>query len=145
MNVRPANASDLAAVAALLAKAGLSTVGLDPRQLDLIVAEENGAVVGAAAIEAHSGHGLLRSVVVDEQRRGGAVGTRLVAEAVTAARRDGLRDLWLLTETAEGFFSSLGWTTSVGNDMPSAIRLSPEYTAHCSESAAVMVRDLSRL
>lgn len=143
MTVRPASSVDLPAVATLVGGAGLPTVGLDGSSVRLLVAEDGGAVVGAAAVESFGDHGLLRSVAVAEPLRGTAIGTRLVAEAVTVAKSAGLRDLWLLTETAEGFFTRLGWRASGDGDLPESLRLSPEYTAHCSESAAVMVRDLA--
>jgi amino-acid N-acetyltransferase len=144
MDVRTATAQDLPAVTALLADAGLSTVGVDPDTVTLLVAEDAGAVVGAAAVEAHSGHGLLRSVVVDERLRGRALGTELVTAAVARAADSGLTDLWLLTESAEGFFATQGWRRMTAADIPETMQISPEYAARCSDSAAVMVRDLGR-
>ncbi|RPI23111.1 MAG: GNAT family N-acetyltransferase [Actinobacteria bacterium] len=144
MKLRAGTRDDLPAVWAMLDGAGLPTTGVDPADLTLLVADEGGVAVGAAAVEAHSSHGLLRSVVVDPELRRRSLGTALVAAAVAEAEDAGLDDLWLLTETAEGFFSSHGWQRMTAADLPAAVRLSPEYTAHCSDSAVVMVRELRR-
>jgi amino-acid N-acetyltransferase len=143
MNVRRAASSDLAAVTALVAEAGLPTTGLSAPTVTILIAEDDdGAVVGTAAIEVFGESGLLRSVAVQPARRGTAIGSGLVSEAVAVAASSGLRDLWLLTEGAAGFFSAGGWQPATREDLPRGMQMSPEYTAHCSDAAAVMVREL---
>jgi amino-acid N-acetyltransferase len=48
---------------------------------------------------------LLRSLVVAPDERAHGLGTSLVEHAEQEARKRGLRALYLLTTTAEGFFS----------------------------------------
>ena len=65
--------------------------------------------MAAAAIERFGDDGLLRSVVVAPDHRGSGVGQALVAAAEALAREAGIRDLWLLTETAIDWFPRLGY------------------------------------
>lgn len=141
MRIRAAVAADVDAVAALLAQAGLTTEGLaDHDEVLLLVADDEGTVVGSAAVEPHGPVGLLRSVVVDPARRGAHIGSMLVDGARSAATGLGISELWLLTEEAGPFFRTLGWEARSRHALPAALRLGPEYLSHCSESAEVMVR-----
>ena len=66
-------------------------------------------IVGAAAVEPYGQAGLLRSVVVAESRRGTGLGRELVAAAEALAQEEGIRELYLLTETAADWFPRLGY------------------------------------
>ena len=50
--------------------------------------------------------GLLRSIVVAEERRGKGVGATILNGLLAKAREVGLEDVWLLTTTADEFFLS---------------------------------------
>ena len=68
-------------------------------------------LVGCAAIEPYDGTALLRSVAVAPDLRGTGVGTGLVHAVEDLARDRGATSLILLTETAEPWFSRLGYAT----------------------------------
>jgi amino-acid N-acetyltransferase len=86
--------------------------------------------------------GLLRSVAVAPARRGLGLGRALVAEAEEEARREGVRMLYLLTETAEDYFAALGYRAVGREGLPGAIVRSGQFTTMCPASAVVMTRDL---
>lgn len=143
MTLRPAATEEASAVLALLEAVDLPGFGLfDREDTVVVVAEERAGIVGSAAVERYGNHGLLRSVAVVPGDRSRGLGRALVAEATGAARATGIVDCWLITEDASGYFASLGWQPATRDDLPDAMRLSAEYTAHCTESAAVMVRSL---
>ena len=100
MAIERAEPSDPPAIEQLLATAGLPLDGAAGAFENGVVACEGGAVVGAAAIEFYGSAGLLRSVVVAPVRRGIGRGRDLVTAAEGLARREGVRELYLLTETA---------------------------------------------
>ena len=106
--LRAASAADYDQVVRLLRAAGLPTAGLPPTLPDFLVAEENGRVVGAVGLEVYGDAALLRSAVVEDGRRGIGLGSDLVAELLTRAGRRGLREIYLLTTTAEDYFSDSG-------------------------------------
>ena len=143
MTIRSGVSADGQGIIALLETAGLPGSGLLTRDDTLVfVAESDHTVVGTAAVERYATHGLLRSVAVATPARGGGLGRSLVTEAIAAAAAAGLSDCWLITEDASDYFSGLGWLAVSLEDLPAEVRLSDEYTAHCSAAATAMVRSL---
>lgn len=112
--VRPAGPEDAGAVARLLEASGLGPQGVDERLEGTLVADVDRRIVGTAAVERSDGDALLRSVAVDPDHRRGGLGSLITAHAVRLAKESGARSLYLVTATAEGFFSSLGFE-SVGD------------------------------
>ena len=100
---------------------------------------EDGDLLATGTAEVRGEDAYLRGVATRQDRRGGRLGTLAVAAAVGHARRRGARRCFLLTESAEPFFSKLGFERIRRDDVPSwALARSPE----CPTSAAAMRRDL---
>jgi GNAT superfamily N-acetyltransferase len=95
-----------------------TAVKLDARRRVLLVAREDGAVVGTVQIvRAESENGQHRAEIqrlaVRADRRGAGIGRALLAAAVDRSRRMGLRLLWLTTHedtASDRFYASAGWT-----------------------------------
>ncbi|HEX6309367.1 MAG TPA: arsenic resistance N-acetyltransferase ArsN2 [Longimicrobiales bacterium] len=139
--VRPAAAADLAAVELLLRDAGLPVDGVaDQFEDGYVVVEADGAVVGAAGLEVHGAYGLLRSVVVAAEWRGRGIAEALVTDRIDWGAARGLRAVYLLTTTAASYFAERGFSEVTRDDIPAAIRRSPEFSDVCPESAVVMER-----
>ncbi|HJW39965.1 MAG TPA: arsenic resistance N-acetyltransferase ArsN2 [Rhizomicrobium sp.] len=86
--------------------------------------------------------GLLRSLVVAGAQRAGT-GSTLLAELLAAARGRGLRDIWLLTTSAEDFFARHGFAKVERDTAPAAIGATSQFKDLCPISAAFMHRRLS--
>ena len=140
--ISPARSDDLKAVLALLATHRLPQDGLAEHLETALVARVGGQVVGCAAIEPYDGAGLLRSVAVAEPQRGTGLGMRLTEAAIRLAEARGIRALYLLTETAAGFFSRFGFRPIPRDEVAPAVRQSIEFTRACPASAAAMVKEL---
>jgi arsenite methyltransferase len=137
--VRPARVSHLEGVRTLLDGASLPLAGVaDQFEDGYVVAETDGALVGAAGIEVYGAYGLVRSVVVAPEWRGRGVGEALLRERLEWARGRGLRRVYLLTTTAAGWFRGLGFETVARDDVPASVRRSPEFSSICPSSAEVM-------
>jgi amino-acid N-acetyltransferase len=139
--IRPAEAADLAAVEALLVAASLPTSGVGQMGDALLVAEVDGALAGAAGLEVYSGAGLLRSVVTAPAWRGHGIAGLLVERLLAIAWERGLRRVYLLTETAGGFFPRFGFRAIPRADVEAAVRGSAEFSILCPASAVTMVRE----
>lgn len=133
---------DLPLIAGLLASSGLGADGLEAGHVRLLGAFDEGRLVGCAALEILGGAGLLRSVAVAPEWRGRGMGRALVAEAEGTARRGGLKMMYLLTETAERFFTSLGYRPVAREALPDAIKRSGQVVSMCPASAVAMTRNL---
>ena len=107
-----------------------------------VVAERGGRVVGVAGLEVHGPDGVLRSVAVEPDQRGGGLGGRLAATAIAAARRAGLRRLYLLTETAADYFPRYGFRRIRRSEASDAVRDSIEFSEACPDTAVAMVLEL---
>ncbi|MEW6225343.1 MAG: arsenic resistance N-acetyltransferase ArsN2 [Chloroflexota bacterium] len=140
--VRASGPADLPAVRVLLTDASLPLDGVDEAFGHGVVAESSGEVVGAAAIEPYGADGLLRSVVVASSLRRSGLGRSLVGAAEDAARALGIRDLYLLTETAIDWFPRLGYTPLARDAAPATIAASVEFTVSCKDTGVLMHRRL---
>lgn len=141
--LRPARAADLPAVLALLRQDGLPMDGVEEWFGDFIVADDGGIVVAAAGLERYGDAALLRSVVVAASRRGRGLGSEVVDHVLRAAARHGIRLVFLLTGTAEDFFTRHGFARVPRDEVPAAVRESVEFRDACPASATVMRRALT--
>lgn len=142
MTIGRMSENERAAVHALLRSHKLPLDGFDAAHVEALVAREAGRVVGSAALELFGSYGLLRSVAVEEGRRRRGVGNMLTAAALDLARSHQVREIYLLTETAAGFFPRHGFER-VGRDaVPAEVRASVEFTTACAVTAEVMRRRL---
>ena len=143
MRIERASPADAPAVAALLSGAGLPLEGAVEALAMGVVARDGGAVVAAAAVERYGRSGLLRSVVVAPDRRGTGLGRAVVAAAEALARDEGVRDLYLLTETAIDWFPRLGYGVVERELARAAVGESIEFTTVCATTGVPMRRVLA--
>ncbi|HET9984487.1 MAG TPA: arsenic resistance N-acetyltransferase ArsN2 [Longimicrobiales bacterium] len=140
--LRPARPEDLPAVEALLEAALLPTAGVAEWLPRFVVAERAGRIVGVAGLEVYGADGLLRSVAVDGDWRGRGLGRALTDEVLAVATREGVRTVYLLTETAERYFPRHGFRRIARQEVSEAVQASVEFRELCPVSSTVMARSL---
>jgi len=140
VRIRNAHIADLPAVERLLAENDLPLEGVSDNFARFIVAEDEGAVVGAIGLENFASVALLRSAVVARDHRGTGVGSQLVEQALERAEREGVNEIYLLTTTAEGYFPRFGFDRTERSGVPDALKASHEFRGACPETAVVMTR-----
>jgi N-acetylglutamate synthase-like GNAT family acetyltransferase len=134
-----AQAGDFPAVPALLEEHGLPQDGLEAHLGTMLVARQHGQVVGSAALERYGSAALLRSVAVAAARRGQGIGKQLTEAAMALARRLGVAEVYLLTETAGDFLPRFGFRPITRAQVAPAVQQSAEFRGACPQSAQVMV------
>ncbi len=122
-----AHPDDLSAVLALLRDAGLPLEGVAEHFEEFLVALGDECIVGAAGLELYGEAALLRSVVVHPQWRGRGLGHRLTEEALEKARARGIREVYLLTKTAVGFFPRFGFQPIPREAINPAVKASVQF------------------
>lgn len=142
MRIERALPSDVPGVELLLAAASLPQEGVAGAFTTGVVARDGGMILGAAAVEPFGQAGLLRSVVVAESRRGTGLGRELVAGAEALAQEEGIRELYLLTETAADWFPRLGYEVVDREEARAAVGESVEFTMVCATTGVPMRRRL---
>jgi amino-acid N-acetyltransferase len=83
---------------------------------------------------------LLRSLVVAVDFRGAGLGDELLAAAERAAGVSQAQRIFLLTTTAEEFFSDRGYRAIPRRQAPNCVRASKEFAVLCPGSAQLMVK-----
>jgi len=120
----------------------LPTVGIeDCLENFLIAIDEKGSWIGVAGYEMYGQSALLRSVAVDKASRNLGHGRLLVEGVLAHARKQGVRIVYLLTETAERYFSRLGFVPVGRDQIEAAVKNSPEFT-ECRSRARTMRKKL---
>jgi amino-acid N-acetyltransferase len=141
--VRPAVSSDLTAIGALLAANRLPTEALTDRHAPwFLVAAGRAEIIGCVAVEPCGSFGLLRSLAVKATARGQGGARRLVDAIEARARDGGMLGLYLLTTTAETFFSRLGYLPLARWELPESIRRTEAFRRLCPETAIAMMKRL---
>jgi amino-acid N-acetyltransferase len=143
IRIERARPSDVPAVLRLLAAAGLPLDGAAQALQTGVVAREGETVVGAAGVERYGSAGLLRSVAVAPERQGEGLGRQLVAAAERVAREEGVTELFLLTETAIGWFPRLGYAVVPREDAAAVVGASVEFRTACPDTSIAMHRVLN--
>lgn len=138
VKIDSAQTGDLPALFALLEDSGLPTAGLAAHLATTLVARGGEWLVGSAALELYGTDALLRSVAVAAPLRGQGVGERLTHAALDLARRHGVQQVYLLTETAQQFFPRFGFRPIARTEVSPALHRSVEWTTACPATAQAM-------
>lgn len=111
---------------------------------DLLVGYYEGdSLVGTGALEIHGNYALLRSLSVKLGIRGKAVGTTITEYLLDEAKKKKLKAIYLLTETARGFFLKKGFTEVQRDQVPADVKASSEFAHVCPTTAVVMYLPIS--
>jgi amino-acid N-acetyltransferase len=133
---------DLNAVLILLADATLPQEGVREHFPHFLVARVDGRVIGAVGIERYGVSALLRSLAVAPEYRGQGLGRALVERLLQEAQEQGVKRIFLLTETAPEFFPKFGFRRVAREDTDIAVQQSAEFRTACCQSAVCMCLNL---
>ena len=140
--IETARPGDLDEVIRLLAENHLPPDGLSEHVASMLVARENGHIVGTAALELYVDGALLRSVAVAPALHRQRLGRALTEAAIQLARERHVPAVYLVTTTAPEYFPKFGFETIARADVPAGVRTSIEFTTACCASAIVMRKRL---
>ncbi|HEX9774852.1 MAG TPA: HAD-IIA family hydrolase [Actinomycetota bacterium] len=137
-DVRAAAGPDLPHVATLLHAGGLLSGAARERIARTIVADVDRRPIATAAWELAGGAALLRSVAVAAEHRTSGAGTVIVAAALRRIAALGVRDVYLGTTEAEGFFERCGFRPVEGDALPEPLAANPHVARECPPEATIM-------
>jgi amino-acid N-acetyltransferase len=140
--IESAKDRDLPEVRSLLQRLSLPLDGVDEHVKTMLVAREDGHIVGTAALELYEDGALLRSVAVDPRQQGKRLGHELTEAALRLAAAHSADTVFLLTTTAERFFPKFGFEPIARDDVPPSVQTSVEFRSACPASAIVMRKHL---
>jgi amino-acid N-acetyltransferase len=126
------------AIISLLQSEGLPVNDLPPELPNFLMATGNGCVVGGIGLEIYERNGLLRSLVVKHEYRNMKIAADLINELEKLAKNAGLNAVYLLTETAQDYFSKKGYEVVNRSDAPESLKQSSEFSHVCPSTAVLM-------
>ena len=103
---------------------------------------ENDELVGVIGLETYVNYGLLRSLAVRPDSRNQNIAGKLIKQIENLATAEGLKAIFLLTETASEYFSRKGYHAIARAEMPAEVQQSSEFSHVCPQSAIAMRKDL---
>ena len=142
MTIERAQTRDLPEVLDLLERHHLPPDGVREHVASMVVARDDGKIVGVAAAELYADGALLRSVAVDPLVQGKGIGHQLTEAVLRIAREPDMASVFLLTTTAEKFFPRFGFEQISRSDVPATVQGSVEFQSACPASAIVMRKRL---
>jgi amino-acid N-acetyltransferase len=129
-------------VIALLQTEKLPVEDLPVSLANFFVAQNDEKVIGAIGLEQYGNYALLRSMVVSKEYRNKNIASSLVEYLEEYGRSIGISVMYLLTETAPGYFEKKGYQKINREEVPAALKLSSEFSHVCPVSAIVMKKEL---
>jgi amino-acid N-acetyltransferase len=141
MIIEPLSSTD--EILPLLVECGLPVSDLTPSAPPSFFGVRSaGALVGVIGLETYSPFGLLRSLAVVPTYRSSGIAHKLVAfvESVAAARD--IKEVFLLTSTAEKFFLELGYSLVSRAAAPPAIQSTSQFSGLCPSSSAFLCKHI---
>lgn len=102
------------------------------------LAFDGSVLVGSAGVEPIGTVGLLRSVGVAESHRNLGLAGHLFKSSIDTARTKGIREIWLITNTADSYFERHGFERINRESVPAEIADTPQFKGLCPSSAVVM-------
>jgi N-acetylglutamate synthase-like GNAT family acetyltransferase len=103
-----------------------------------------GELIAAGGLEPAGECALLRSVVVRADHRGKGLARAITEHLLRRAEAGGRVAVYLLTETAAGYFTRLGFTAIARSKVPLPITRTRQFSSLCPDSASCLCLPLPR-
>jgi arsenate reductase (thioredoxin) len=140
--IRPANRNDFDEIIKLLAAEKLPVDDIDDSLKNFFLAVAGNEITGVIALEIYGEYGLLRSMATNAAYRNKGIAARLIEQLFNHAQAKGLKEIYLLTETAEKYFAGKGFAVVKRDDVPESIKKSGEFSHVCPSTAVVMKKEI---
>jgi amino-acid N-acetyltransferase len=141
MNIFSASSGDEAWIRQLLTLCGLPHEDITPEHLlHFWIIKEEGEVLGTVGLEIYGRSALLRSLAVDPRFRKRGFASELRQRAEEFAASLDIKELYLLTMTAESYFQKRSYRKIERISAPPAIQGTEEFRTLCPASSVLMTK-----
>jgi amino-acid N-acetyltransferase len=141
MNIQPVSENQFQLIIDLLIRNNLPVSDLSSETRLFALMEEN-ELIGSIGLEVSQNNALLRSLCVDEKHRNKGAAVKLVKFLEEFAKQEDIENIYLLTTTAEQFFSNRNYVPVDRNSVPYSIQQTSEFKSVCPASATIMIKRL---
>jgi len=143
MKIREATVTDVTFIKELLRDNDLPYEDISLDKVNLLIGYSNSKILGVIGVEIYGYFGLLRSLVIKEPFRERGLGKELVHRMIEYAKLKDVKELYLLTITAERFFGKLSFKKIKRGDVPEIIQTTREFIDLCPDSAVCMKKEIT--
>lgn len=140
--IKPAEPIQLEEIQNLLKNSGLPYEDIGTHLNDFLCMLNKEEIIVVGGMEIYDDVALLRSLAVMEGKRNEGLGQMIYSELIEHAKSKNIKQIYLLTETAEKFFLKNGFTKVERNEIPEVIKNTHEYKVLCAESAIVLMKNI---
>ena len=141
LNIKKRNAATRQIKKAQSQEYGSSIEFLRNKQLPAEDIDTN-KIAGTIGLEIYESIALLRSMATDPVYRNRGVAPSLLEALIEYAKKKEVKELYLLTETAEAFFHKRGFLKINREEAPQEIKQSTEVSHICSFSVVLMKKEI---
>jgi amino-acid N-acetyltransferase len=135
---------DYTIVSRILEECGLPFSDITQLHLEHFFAlDDKSGLFGVIGLELYSDIALLRSLAVLSKHRGSGFGKQLVGHSEQYAKAQGVQTVYLLTISAEQFFSRQGYSSISRSEAPTSIKNTAEFSNLCPLSSIFMTKRLT--
>ncbi len=127
----------------LLSQCGLYNMDIsDKKLINFLAARWSGEIVGTIGLEIVSNDGLVRSLAISDKFRGQGVAKDLATAIERYARSKGVNTLYLITTTAENFFTKSGYEGIPRESAPDNVKSLDEFQRFTAKTAVCMYKKI---
>jgi len=143
MKYREAVVQDAVGIENLLEKCNLPVNDIMENIDNFIVSELENKIVGVGGYETHGEIVLIRSIAVDQACRGKSIGVNIYHLLESKIKHIGIKEVYLLTETATDYFKTLGFTIKERTSIPKVVTQTKQFKEICPSTAIVMFNEIA--
>jgi len=137
--IRIASENDLLPIQLLLAKAGLSKLGIEQNIDNFLVAcAPDKQIIGTVGIEPLGKDGLLRSLVLRSESWNAKIGLNFIELAVAYGKQKGYQTLYILTNSSASFFEDIGFQVIADTELPEHVKRSAHFSQYVEGKTKVL-------
>ena len=115
---------------------------IDTNKIRFFISFTENEIAGTIGLEIYESIALLRSMATDPVYRNRGVAPSLLEALIEYAKKKEVKELYLLTETAEAFFHKRGFLKINREEAPQEIKQSTEVSHICSFSVVLMKKEI---
>lgn len=139
--IKKAEEKDIPSILELLDTFNLLKDGVE-NHINHFFISKNDNIIGCVGLEIYKECGLLRSLAVNTNYQKKGIGKALVEQIQTYAKNHNIKEIYVLTLTAESFFLSRGFNKISRDNVNTQVKHSVEFKADCCKKATCMRRGL---
>lgn len=142
MTLRKATENEYRAIIHLLASNHLPTTDIYEKNITLFVGLVKSEIVATIGVETYGNEALLRSLCVKEGFKNQKLGEKMLTYLLSFCAHENIQTLYLLTTTAEHYFTRFGFDTITRDETPPSVQNTREFQDICPSSAIIMALKL---